>query len=233
MALEEQILSQMNSYLNSEEVTEKVGNAVKKATDDVIQDLFTSYDAPVKKIINKALKTGLLKQMEKQDYSQSVVSLELLVRQIIKQASAENNNTLKRFKDWATFEPPEKVKTSEIFEKYLKFVEESIDTSELEVEFDDGPAFDGGVANMEIEVHGSTHKVKLTCENDESLNREFEIFDFSKTIYLRNNGNQSLRMVDEFEFWLTNLEANNVVIEVDEITAEEDVVVEEEPEPNY
>ncbi|MFT9411977.1 hypothetical protein [Liquorilactobacillus hordei] len=232
MALEEQILSQMNSYLNSEEVTEKIGNAVKKATDDVIQDLFTSYDAPVKKIINKALKTGLLKQMEKEDYSKSVVSLELLVRQVIKQASAENNNTLKRFKDWATFEPPEKVKTSEIFEKYLKFVEENIDTSELEVEFEDGPSFDSGVANMEIEMHGRAYKVKLTCENDESLNREFEIFDFSKQIWLRE-GNQSLRMVDEFEFWLRNLEANDVKIEIDEMTAEEDVEVEEEPEPNY
>lgn len=232
MALEEQILSQMKSYLNSEEVTEKIGNAVKKATDDVIQDLFTSYNSPVKKIINDSLKSGLLKQMEKEDYSKSVVSLELLVRQVIKQASAENNNTLKRFEDWATFEPPEKVKTSEIFEKYLKFVEENIDTSELEVEFEDGPSFDGGVANMEIDILSNSKKVKLTCENDESLNREFEIFDFGKTIWLRE-GNQSLRMVDEFEFWLRNLEANKVKVEIDETTIEEDVEVEEEPEPNY
>lgn len=232
MALENQILSQMKDYLASKEVTEKVENAVKKATDDVIQDLFTGYDAPVKKIINETLKTGLLKQMKKEDYSKSVVSLELLVRQVIKQASAENNNTLKRFKDWATFEPPKKVKTSEIFDNYLKFVEKNIDTSELEVEFDDGPSFDGGVANMEIESHDDSYKVMLTCEKDDSLNREFKIFEFSKTIWLRE-GTQSLRMVDEFEFWLMNLEANSVKIEIDEMDAEEVVEVQEEPEPNY
>ncbi|KRL02499.1 hypothetical protein [Liquorilactobacillus capillatus] len=232
MTLENKILSSMSNYLASQEVTKKIENAVKKATDDVIEDLFTSYQSPVKEIIDKNLRSGLLKQMKNTDYSQSVVSLELLVRQVIKQASAENNNTLKRFKDWATFEPPEKVKTSEIFGRYLKFVEENIDTSELEVEFDDGPSFDGGVVNMEIESCDTSSKVKLTCEKDDSLDREFEIFNFNNTVWLRE-GSPSLRMVDEFEFWLRNIEANQVRIEIDETDAEEDVEVQEEPEPNY
>lgn len=234
MSLEEKVLNEMSSYLNSKELTEKVEKAVKKATDDVIQDLFTGYNSPVKKIIEQNLKAGLLNQMKEEDYSTSVVSLELLVRQVIKQASAENNNTLKRFKDWATFEPPKVVKTSEIFDKYLEFVGKNIDTDGLEVDTDDEPSYVGGEARMEIEANDSTYQAKLICENDETLNFEFDIANWADKYILFRDGDQpSLRMVTEFEFWLRNLAANKVKIEIDEANMEDEIEVEEEPEPMY
>jgi hypothetical protein len=230
MSLEEKILINMKQYLGSEEVTEKINNAIKKATDDVIRDLFTGYHSPIKEIIDKNLRTGLLNQMKEEDYSTSVVSLELLVRQVIKDASAENNNTLKRFKDWATFEPPKVVKTSEIFKKYLEFVGKYINTSELEVEADDEPYYIGGEATMEITTGGT---VKLVCENDTDLNFEFDIADWNKTIWFRDREKPSLRMVDEFEFWLRNLAAHKVPVKTDETYMSDEIEVEEEPEASF
>lgn len=224
----------MKQYLGSEEVTEKINNAIKKATDDVIQDLFTGYNSPVKKIIDKNLRTGFLKQMKEEDYSQSVVSLELLVRQVIKQASAENNNTLKRFKDWATFEPPKVIKTSEIFDKYLEFVGKNIDTDGLEVDTVDEPSYVGGEARMEIEANDSTYQAKLICENDKTLNFEFDITNRAdKYVWFRDGVHPSLRMVTEFEFWLRNLAATKVKIEIDEVNMEDEIEVEEEPEASF
>ncbi len=233
MSLEEKILISMKQYLGSEGVTEKINNAIKKATDDVIQDLIAGYNSPVKKIIDKNLRTGLLKQMKEKDYSQSVVSLELLVRQVIKQASAENNNTLKRFKDWATFEPPKVIKTSEIFDKYLEFVGKNIDTDGLEVDTVDEPSYVGGEAKMEIEANDSTYQAKLICENDKTLNFEFDITDWSKTIWFRDGDHPSLRMVTKFEFWLRNLEAHKVPVEIDEMHMSDEIEVEEEPEASF
>lgn len=235
MNLEEKILASMSSYLKSDELNEKIDAAIKKATDDVISNLFTEYGSPVKKIIGENLRAGLLTEMKNTDYSRSVVSLDLLVQQVIKDASAENNNTLKRFKQWATFEVPDSVKTSEIFEKYLKFVEENLDVADLDVKFDDGPRYDGGSVTMEIVDDDSVcYKVRLKCENDSNLNMDFEIFRYgTPTVRLRDSGNCSLRMVDEFEFWLRNVEANRVQIDVDELDMTDEVEIDEEPEPMF
>ncbi|VDG24210.1 hypothetical protein [Lactiplantibacillus mudanjiangensis] len=235
MNLEEKILAGMQSYLKSDELNEKINAAIKKATDDVISNLFTEYRSPVKKIIDENLRAGLLTEMKNTDYSRSVVSLDLLVQQVIKDASAENNNTLKRFKQWATFEVPDSVKTSEIFEKYLKFVEENIDVSDLEVNTDEEPYYEGGQATMEItDVSSYSRKVKLECEKAPDLNISFEVAQYGNPqICFRDNGNSSLRMVDEFEFWLRNLEANDVKIDIDKEYMGDNVDIDEEPEPMF
>jgi len=235
MSIEEKVLAQMSKYLGSDELSEKIEAAIKKATDDVISNLFTEYRSPVKKIIDENLRAGLLTEMKNTDYSQSFVSLDLLIQQVIKDASAENNNTLKRFKQWATFEVPESVKTSEIFDKYLKFVEDNIDVSDLEVNTDEEPYYEGGLATMEIDDSDSScDKVQLKCEKDSDLDINFEIMRYGEPhIWFRDNGSCSLRMVDEFEFWLRNLEANNVPIDVDELDMSDEVEVDDEPEPIY
>jgi len=235
MTLEGKILTSMSKYLNSDELNEKIELAVNQATDDVINNLFTEYRSPVKKIIDENLRAGLLTEMKNTDYSQSVVSLDLLVQKVIKDASAENNNTLKRFKEWATFEAPESVKTSEIFDHYLKFVEENIDLNELEINTDEEPHYEGGTATMEIDDSDSYHyKVQLKCENDSNLDLNFDIVQYGTVhIRFRDNGQQSLRMVDEFEFWLRNIEANRVTIDIDELDMSDEVEIDDEPEPRY
>lgn len=235
MNLNEQILAETKKYLESDELHETIKQRVKQSTDDVIKELFTGYNSPIKEIIMDNLKKGIVPELQGLDYSEAVLQMEAVIKDVMKTAAAENNRTLKTFKEWATFEAPKTIKLSEIFDKYAKFVGENIDTDDLEVDIDgDGPTYDGGTITLKVEYDSSAgQKITLNCEMDDTLNFELCRYEWNQGAITNMDKASSLTMMNEFEAYLRNLEAHETKVELDTDFEEEEVEVQEEPEADF
>lgn len=234
MGLNEQILKSTRSYLESDELRENIEAQVKQATNEVIKELFTAYNSPIKEIITDNLKKGIVPELQRLDYSDAVLQMESVIKDVMKTATAENNQTLKNFKEWSTFKAPKTIKLSEIFDKYAKFVGENIDTDDLEIDLDDGPAYNGGTVTLKTDRYDSFGTtIELTCEMDNSLNFKLKRYGFDHRAITNTNKAASLTLMSEFEAYLRNLEAHKTVVEMDTDFEEEEVEVQEEPEADF
>lgn len=245
MNLEKRINHKVSDFLESGQIESRIEEAMSKAIDGVVQDLFTGYKAPVKEVIQQQLESQMIPAIEKYDFSRYIVKLDDVLTDVLQNTTIENKTILENFKSFTAFEKPEKVTLSDIFEKYLSHVSENVDTSELGVEYDDEPYYVSPTCVMVAEEDFSNswssfdyRNISFSCDKDKEMNVDFTLSKWRDEPFKIKGegfkGVESLRNLSKFEMYLINLSAYNVPIEVDKEYLEEDELdIEQKPEASF
>jgi len=151
----------------------QVAQQVDHMIQSVTREVLNSYDG-VGQTLKTRLQETMIPHIEKYDFSKHSTKLELLLNELIDNIISNDSKLLKSVKDLFVGEPIETITTSEVFDKYVTFVKDNIDESELDIIIEDGPSYDYITAQMSV-VDGIATKafgtkcVKLSCADDNSL----------------------------------------------------------------
>lgn len=226
-----------------------VSEQIQKGIAQSINDCFRSYGS-LHKAIEEKVESTLVPYIEKYDIEKFIPKLDTVLTDIVNSTQLMDNKTiLNNFKN-LMIEPTEKVVTLEtIFKKYCQFMADHVDTSNLDVNLDDGPSYEYFECTCSIEETtqswSSYDKYDVVFESDEELEYsddstfgislrklkgskkdEYEI-SLEKEITI-----DSLRYLSDFETYLITLARAGVkVIDIQEFS--EDVEPTAEPEASW
>lgn len=247
MSIENAVKDVITAKLSEGIVERLVSENLEKGVNESLKKLLGSY-GDVTEVITKKIKEVMIKQLETYDYSQYVVKLDCVLTEILKKTSLDNKKILENFKElMVDSEFPKVVKLSEIFNQFKQFVSKNIDTSNLEVDYDDGVSYENVNVTMEVEHEEKRSwssssfeyaKVIFECEKDESLNFEIRLSKFMKYGWSLSaevdTSIASLRHLDDLKIYLLKLKQSGADIEIDEeYISDDDVEVEAEPEASF
>ncbi|MBC3889475.1 hypothetical protein GH810_14260 [Acetobacterium paludosum] len=246
MSIENAIKDVISESLESGMIERLVAENLEKGINKSLENLLGSY-GDVTKIIEGKIKDVMVKQLEGYDFSEYLVKLDCVLTEILKETSFDNKKILGNFKElMAETEIPKVVKLSGIFKEFNKFVAEKVDTSELEVNFDDGPSYELVNTTMTVEYEEKPSwsssnfqyaKVIFECEEDENINffisiSKFMEYPWSLSVAI-DSSIESLRYLDDLKIYLLKIKQSGAKIEIDSEYLEDEVSPEEEPEATY
>lgn len=244
MNIENAIKDVINAKLEEGIIEKLVAENLEKGINKVLENLMGNY-GDVTKVIQDKIKTVMIKQLEGYDYSEYMVKLDTVLTEILKHTSLDHKRMLDNFKGLMTdLEFPKVVKLTDIFEEFKKHVAKAVDTSNLEVNTDDGPSYEYVSVTMEVEHEDKRSwsdfqhaRAIFECEKDENLNFEFRLSKFKGYPWHVSTdidtSIKSLRYLDEFKIYLLKLYQANANIEIDVSYLEDEVEPEAEPEVSF
>jgi hypothetical protein len=248
MSIEKQIEGVIKEQMEAGVIEKVVAEQFQKAAEKAVDHLFSSY-GDVTKIIEKQVKSVLVPYLENYDYSEYIVKLDHVLVEILKSTALDNKKILENFQDLMSFEKPDKITTSQIFEKWRKYAAKEVETHGLEVQFDDRPSYESFEVSMEVHEDESNHRswssmeyvtVIFENEHDEKLNKSFRMYrwkDRKSDGWTVDNRREidlnSLKYLDEFEIFLMQLSQSFAKVEIDEWNDSDSVEPEAEPEPDW
>lgn len=220
-------------------IAEELEKGIKKSLESLL-----GYYGDANKVIEKKIKSVMVPYLENYDYSKYVLKLDTVLTEILKNTTLDNKTILENFKHLASYENVKEIKVSEIFKKWKKYVAEKIDTSNLEVVYDDGVSYENPEVTLDIEYSNerdwSSFKhatIIFECEKDEEMNREIKITKFKEYDWELDSKPvhdiSSLRFIDEFSIFLMNLSQSGTKIIIDTEYEDDEVEVEAEPEASF
>lgn len=240
---EQKIIECVASKLNSGFVERLVEEKLEKGVSEALESIF-SWSGEGKKLIEKKIKEVIVPMIEIHDFNQYLVKLDSCLTEIVQNTNlADNQKILDNFSNLMQEPASEEVTLSEIFERYIKHVQENVDTSNLEPMCEDGdPSYECVTATMEVKKDsydnasgwGTAH---FTCEEDESLEFSLRMFTYGKKGTWRILDRmesitlESLRTVSAFEIYLMRIDRAflDIVIDTEYITVD-DIEPDEKPE---
>lgn len=244
MSIETTINDVIQAKLDEGIIEKLVAENLEKGINKSLENLLGNY-GDVTKLIQEKIKEVMVLQLSSYDYSKYVVKLDFVLTEILKKTSLDNKQILENFKELMTESDfPKVVELSDIFEKYKKFVAENIDTSDLEVIFEDGPSYENVSVTMEVEHEDQRSwasfkyaKVVFECEKDGKLNFEirlskFQEYPWSLSLTI-DSSIESLRYLDKFKIYLMKLNQSGSRIDIDSNYLQEEIEVESKPEPEF
>lgn len=230
MNLEKEMKDVIAKKLEDGTIEKAIEKYLEKGIEESISDLF-GYCGACTKVIENNVKSMLVPYLENYDFSKYIVKVDHVMTEILKQTTVENTKLLSNFKKLMTpsFEG-DSIKASELFDKWANYVENNVDTSNLDVEHDDEVSYQYVNIKYEFVENESrswskmrSGKIIFECEEDQNINFEIEVyrfdsvhrgdiwrFDFSKVLTL-----DSLRDLDEFSVFIISLIQSGVDIEID------------------
>jgi len=246
MSIEKSINDVITAKLEEGIIEKLVAENLEKGINKALESLMGGY-GEVTKVIQDKIKEVMVKYLESHDYSGYIVKLDHVLTEILNNTALDHKKILENFKElMVNHEFPKAVKVSDIFEQFKKHVAKNVDTSNLEVNTDDGPSYEYVTVTMEVEHEEKRSwsssdfqaaKIIFECEKDEKLNREICLSRFMKyPWHLRveiDSSLSSLRHLDEFSIYLLKLLQCHVDIEIDSEFLEDDVEPEAEPEASF
>lgn len=141
MNLENGIKDVISKKLEDGIIEKLIGEQLEKGIVKALGDILGNY-GDVTKIIKEKITSVMVPYLEKYDYSKYLVKLDTILVDVLKSSALENKNLLTNFKELMVVDEVKKsIKTSELFEIRGNYVKENVETSELEVEYDDGPSY--------------------------------------------------------------------------------------------
>lgn len=245
--LEERIQQAATGMLNDGTVEKMVRSKVEKGFEEALDNLFRSYGDGTK-IIESQLKSVLVPFLEGYDYSEYVIKLDHVITNILKQTSTEHKTLLENFEElMSEQEKIKEITVTDLFEKWIKIVEKDMDTSNLEIRYDDGePTYYSPEVTMEVEEEderswsiASYAKVVFECDKDEEMNIEVRLRKWKdegkwRIEYDRNPKLSSLRYLSKFEIFLMKLDQMGTNIKIDTYSETvDDLELEAKPEPTF
>ena len=238
----------ITQVLNEPATQELLKNTLRDAITKSIAESFRYGE--INRAIDKKIKEVLVPAIENYDLSAYIPKLETILMEIINTTDLNTNKIiLENFKELMT-EPESKTITLEqIFKKYCKYMAENVDTTNLEVNLDDGPHYESFECYCETEnvsseySHYERYNVTFRCDDtvDDDDNKIFSIHlsrwksnpepKYDITIEKELNID-SLRYLNDFNVYLLKLARANIKITgLEDIT--EDVEPEAEPEASW
>lgn len=241
---EERIAKAVADKLNDGTVEELVSDAVVKALKSSIEDQFM-WKGEAKKIIDEKVKEAIVPAIERSSLAKSVAKLDTVLTEIVNNtALVDNKELLENFKSLMIEPEKKRIRLEDIFEKYKKYVSENVDTSDLEIDYDDSPTYQNITACVEAMYRDSWSEVDKYCElvfkcvEDEELEKSIELirgYDGEYRIIGVDGAVDinSLRDMNDFEIFLMTLSRARCVITGINDIEDDDVEVEAEPEASW
>lgn len=226
MTLENAIKSVLEQKMVDGTVEKLVGEKVEQGIERALNDLFGSY-GDITKVIEKKLKDVMVPQIERHDFSRYLVKLDAVLTELSNTTAMQNKQLLDNFAVLMT-ETPNKLKASEIFEKWKEFSADDIETEGLEVDYDDRPTYESVEVSLSFEqTEGRSWssfengQLIFECEHDEQLNfivplqRWKTLDDYWTITDLQNVDITSIKNISKFEAFIRSLKQNYSKIYVD------------------
>lgn len=246
--MKDEILRVAQEVLTEEEVNKIIKDKFTKAVSDACDDAFRWGD--VKDAIKDKIKGVMVPYIESRDFSEFLPKLDTVLSEIVNSTElVENKEILENFKELMIEDEKLKViKTSELFEKWCKYVADNVSTDGLEVCTDDTPSYEYVSCTMEVEEEDNGRSwtsfrhanIIFECEHDEDMNfiipislwkdgkkEEWDI-DYRKDVELH-----SLRYLNDFQIFLTKLTRNYTKIIIDDHSEDDDIQPTAEPEADW
>lgn len=238
--LEERIAKAVEDKLSDGVVEKLVADAVEKALKESISEQFR-YSGEAKKAINEKVKEVMAPAIEKVDLNDYVAKLDTVLTGIVNSTSLiDNKEILENFKELMTEPDKKMISLEDIFDEYVKYVSENIDTSDLEIDYDDRPTYQNVTASVETEEHGAGHYCDLifNCEEDEKLKKVIHLYKNSHGSYsifrLQDEVNlNSLRYTDSFDIFVMKLDRAFCKITDIKYIEDDEIEVEAKPEASW
>lgn len=246
LTLENTIRDVLNQKLNDGTVERLVEESIEAAIAKSLANLTSNYGDMTKAIEDK-MKSVLLPQIETHDFTKNLVKLDTVLTGILESTVLDYSKMMNNFKQVMSndLDSFKNMTVSRIFEAYCNYVSKNVDTSELEVEHDDGPHYENVYVSIDVEElppRFSSNRFKykeilLTCSQDEKLNRRIEISEFDNYGYRLQTQTdvsiRSLRELDDFDIFILKLSIQGSKIDIDKYSDNTEVEVEAEPEADY
>lgn len=245
MTIENSIAEMLQKKLSDGSIEKVIEEKLSKCIGDCVDDMFR-WSGPAKELIEKKLKETMVPAIEKHDFSNYTVKLDSVLTDIINSTALhDNKKILDNFKELMIEDDKKEIDISDIFEKWCDYVSENVETSGLEVEYDDDVTYEGVHVEMELEDIESSSRhapdrkiVRFTCEHDEEMNLQFDIYkyDFMKGYEISGCGVaqiNGLARMDDMQILLARLSRNSTVIKLDAQYLNDEIRPEAKPEPTY
>lgn len=246
--MKEELLNIAMQSLSDDDVKEIVKDKFKKMIERAVEDAFKWGDA--EKAIKRKVTEVMVPYIEKYDFSEYLPKLDSVLTEIVNSDACMGNKTiLENFRD-LMIEPEQKeIKVTDLFKAWKKKCEKDIDTTGLDIDYDDGVSYSCVECEMSVEEldkpsWSNTQRALIIFENehDESLNVEIPIskwiFDSGReepyTLSLENDLMiSSLRYMDDFQILLMRLARARTSIVIDKNYDRDDIYPEAEPEASF
>lgn len=246
MTLENSIKDVITQKLEDGSVEKIISEQFEEGLKKALDRMFASY-GDVTKILEEQLKSVLVPYLEGYDYSEYIVKMDSVLVEILQNTAVDNKKMLENFKELMT-PHEEKIKASDLFNKWMEFVAKNVETDGLEIDYDDYPSYETVQVTMEVEEDEdrswSSFKhatLIFECEHDEKMNfairlskytggRKDKDYDIS---YDRTPDIKSLRYLKDFEVYLMALAQSGTQLILDKTFDSEDVRPEKEPEASF
>lgn len=243
MNLENSIKDVIAKKLEDGTVEKLIAEELEKGIRKSLEDLF-GYGGEAKKVIKEKIESVMVPYLERYDYSDYILKLDTVLVEILQNTALDNKKILENFKELIDYKAVKEIKVSDIFDKYMDYVSKHIDTSNLEIDYDDGVNYEYVDVTMEVEYCEDRDwssfkdaKIVFECEHDEDMNVEIRLKKFREYDWTITSQSihdiSSLRHLDEFQIFLMNLAQSGTKIIIDEDYAEESVRPDAEPEPSF
>lgn len=249
MNLEDSIKDVIHTKLSDGTIERIISEKLEKGINDAMDDLFRSY-GDVGKVIKEKATEVLVPAIERHDFADHIVKLDTVLTEIVNNTSlVENQKLLENFQELMIEDDNKKViKTSELFERYCKYVAANVETNGLDVNIDgDEPYYESVHCFMEFEKEEGRSwsdfekaNIVFECEEDEDMNfiipvSRWQKYDVDKwTIDYKSNPTiTSLRFMNDFEVFITKLNRCFCKVVVDDYEEDDYITPEAEPEASF
>lgn len=136
----EEIIRIAGDVLESGELEKKLQGYMLKAFEDAFESSL-SY-GKVRDAIRSRVEEILVPYIERYDMSAYVVKLDAILTELLEEgAVADNRRILENFRTMTLAPQDGTIALKDIFEVYKRYVAEHVDTSELEIDYDDEPSY--------------------------------------------------------------------------------------------
>lgn len=167
------------SKLNGGAIEQAIDERFDKMVQDVVDDLFGSYGGISRQIKDK-LKESMNPYIEQHDFSEHAVKMEHLLNNIIREVTSEQDVLMKNVQDMLGTAPIKEIEMSKLFEKFTEYISETIETSDLDIDYDDEPSYKPltvELSSTDEPSMGSMEKksLRLSCEEDSDFDIEIVI----------------------------------------------------------
>lgn len=244
MSMENIIAEMLEKKLTDGSIEKVIEEKLTKCVGECMEDIFR-WSGEAKKLIEEKLKETIVPAIERHDFSEYTVKLDAVLTEIVNSTTLQDNKKiLENFKELMS-EDKKEINLSDIFVKWSEYVEKNVETNGLDINYDDGPHYDYVHIEMEIEDIENRSKyapdkkvVYFTCEHDEDMNVQFEIYkyDFMKSYEISGYGVANingLARTDEMQILLMKLGRNSTKIIIDGKYLEDDITPNKEPEASF
>ena len=243
MSLENNISKIIQEQLQGDLIERVIAEQLEKCVRKSVDSLFGNW-GDCKEIIEEKIKSVMIPQLEKYDYSQHIVKLDTVLTDILKATTIDNKKIIESFKGFYLDEMPREITITEMFNKYKKHVEENVDTDGLEVNYDDEPTYESVEVTVEVEEDSrswSIYKhatIHFECEHDEAMNFSIHTQQSSGDGYYFITDDlteqfKSLKKAKTFELFLLRMRGEYTHIKLDVMDGVDDAYPEARPEADW
>ena len=136
MNLENSIKDVITQKLEDGTVERLISQELEKGIQKSLEDLF-GWRGDASKVIEEKIKSVMVPYLESWDYSKYILKLDTVLVEILKNTALDNKKMLENFKDLMLPEERKTIKATAIFKEWQKKGAKDVDTSDLEINYDD------------------------------------------------------------------------------------------------